>query len=79
MSQYRKGWTNLGFTEARDSEWLWHQLGHMQVCTLLQTDTTPAPHHSIFTGRVPFLTPNQQRQSTEGLTNYFYIIGKCYN
>jgi len=27
-----------GFTEARDSEWQWHYLGHMQVCTLLQTD-----------------------------------------
>jgi len=27
--------------------------------------TTPAPHHSIFTGRMPFLPPNQQRQSTE--------------
>jgi len=25
--------TNLHFTEARDSEWQWHQLGHMQVCT----------------------------------------------
>jgi len=32
------GKTNLDFTEARDSEWQWHQLGHMQVCTLLQTD-----------------------------------------
>jgi len=29
--------------------------------------TTSAPHHSIFTGRMPFLPPNQQRQSTEGL------------
>jgi len=29
---------NLDFTEARDSEWQWHQLGHMQVCTSLQTD-----------------------------------------
>jgi len=38
----------------------------MQVCTLLQTDTMPAPHHSVFTGRMPFLPPNQQRQSTEG-------------
>ena len=28
--------------------------------------TTPAPHHSVFTGRMPFLPPNQQRQSTEG-------------
>jgi len=30
--------TNLDFTEATDSEWQWHQLGHMQVCTSLQTD-----------------------------------------
>jgi len=39
VSQYQKVKTNLDFTEARDSEWQWHQLGHMQVCTLLQTDT----------------------------------------
>ena len=37
MSRYQKGKTNLDFTEAR-SEWQWQQLGHMQVCTLLQTD-----------------------------------------
>jgi len=67
VSRYQKGGTNLDFTEARDSEWQWHQLGQMQVCTLLQTDN----HNSItllsfFTGRMPFLPPNQQRQSTEG-------------
>jgi len=33
-----EGKTNLDFTEARASEWQWHQLGYMQVCTLLQTD-----------------------------------------
>jgi len=38
VGRYEKGKTNLDFTEARDSEWKWHQLGHMQVCTLLQTD-----------------------------------------
>ena len=38
VSQYQKGKTNLDFTDARDSEWQWHQLGHMQVCTSLQTD-----------------------------------------
>jgi len=32
----RKVKINLDFTEARDSEWQWHQLGHMQVCTSLQ-------------------------------------------
>jgi len=29
LSRYQKGKTNLDFTEARDSEWQWHQLGHM--------------------------------------------------
>jgi len=38
VSRYQKGKTNLDFTEARDSEWQWHQLGHIQVCTSLQTD-----------------------------------------
>jgi len=28
VSLYQKGKTNLDFTEARDSEWQWHQLGH---------------------------------------------------
>jgi len=36
VGQDQKGKTNLDFTEARDSEWQWHQLGHMQVCTSLQ-------------------------------------------
>ena len=38
VSQYQKGKTNLDFTEARDSEWQWHHLGHMQVCISLQAD-----------------------------------------
>ena len=38
VSRYQKGETNLDFTEAKDSEWQWHQLDHMQVCTLLRTD-----------------------------------------
>ena len=38
VSRYRNGKTNLDFTEARDSEWQWHQLGRMQVCPSLQTD-----------------------------------------
>ena len=36
-----------GFTGARDSEWQWHLLGHMQVCTSFQI-TTPTSHHSVF-------------------------------
>jgi len=67
VSRYQIGETNLDFTEARDSEWQWHQLGRMQVCTSLQTDDhASTPPLSFFTGRMPFLPPNQQCQSTEG-------------
>jgi len=38
MSQYRKAKPILDFTEARDGEWQWHQLGYMQVCASLKTD-----------------------------------------
>jgi len=48
MSRYQKGKTNLDFTKARDSEWQWHQLGNMQVCTSLQTDNHANTHHSVF-------------------------------
>ena len=54
-----------GFSGARDSGWRWHQLGHLQICTLSQTDKfTRIPPLSFITGRMPFLPPNQQRQST---------------
>jgi len=38
VSQHQKGKTNPDFTETTVSEWQWHQLGYMQVCTSLQTD-----------------------------------------
>jgi len=71
VNRYRKGKTNLDFTEARDSEWQWHYLGRMQVCKSAPRSreiTTPAPHHLGFTGRMPFLPPKEQRQRTEGQT-----------
>ena len=41
----------------------------MQVCTSLQTDNyASTPTTQVFTARMPFLQPNQQRQSTEGIT-----------
>jgi len=67
VGRYQKGKTNLDFTEAKDSEWQKHQLGHMQVCISLQTDNhVSTPPLKYFTGRMPFLPPSQQRQSTEG-------------
>jgi len=29
----------------------------------------PVPHHLVFTGQMPFLPPNQERQSTEGFSS----------
>jgi len=29
LSRYQKGKTNPDFIEERDSEWQWHQLGHL--------------------------------------------------
>ena len=67
VSRYQKGKTNLDFTRARDSELQWHQLGDMQVCTSLLTDNHASTSLlKFFTGRMPFLLPNQQCQSTEG-------------
>ena len=76
MSRYQKAKTNPDFTEVRDIEWQWHQLSHMQVCISLQTDNH-ASTPPIFTGQMPFLTPSQQRQSTEGMTSMLFIFDFC--
>ena len=68
--QYQKGEASLDLNEARDdgvsgcSGIRWtickHSAPHSRQIT------TRTPHHSVFTGRVLFLMPNQQCQSTEG-------------
>jgi len=68
VSRYQKGKTNLDFTEARDSEWQWHQLGHMQVCTSLQTNnhaSTP-PHSFLQAGCPSCRTTNSVKALKEG-------------
>ena len=58
VTWYQKGKTNLDFTEARDREWQWHQLGHMQVCTSLQTDNhTSTPSLSFLQAGCPSCRP----------------------
>jgi len=42
VSRYQKGKPIWILLKQEDSEWQWHQLGHMQVCTLLQTDNHDA-------------------------------------
>jgi len=68
VSQYLKCKTNLDFPEARDSEWQWHQLGHMQVCTSLQTDnhasTSPL---SFLQARCPSYRPTNSVNALKAL------------
>jgi len=64
MSRYQKGKTNLDFSEARDSDWQWHQLGHMQVCILLQTDnhTSISPLFFYRPDALPAAQPTASKQ-----------------
>ena len=83
VSWYQKGKSNLDFTEARDSEWQWHQLGHMQVCTLLQTDIhTSTPPLSFLQARCPSCRPTNsvkapKARSTVVVTCFTYIHCVC--
>jgi len=68
VSRRQKGKTNLDFTEARDSEWQWHQLGHMQVCTSHQTvnrASTPSPHSFLQAG-CPSCRPTNSIKALNG-------------
>jgi len=71
VSQYQKGKTNLDFTEARDSEWQWHQLGHMQVCTLLRTDNHASTSPVSFLPAVcPSCHPTNSFKALKARLNY---------
>jgi len=72
VSRYQKGKPNLDFSEARDSEWQWHQLGHMQVCTSLQTDNhASTPPLSFLQAGCPSCRPTN---SVKALKAQFMII-----
>ena len=67
VSHYQQGKTNLDFTEARISEWQWHQLGHMQVCTLLQTDNhASTPPLSFLQAGCPSCRPTNSVKALKG-------------
>ena len=74
VRRYQKGKTNLDFTGARDSEWQWHQLGHMQVCTSLQTDNhASTPPLCLLQAGCPSCHPTY---SVKALKATYYIIVK---
>ena len=67
VSRYQKGKTNLDFTEARDSEWQWHQLGRVQVCTSLQTDNhASTPPLSFLQAGCPSCHPTNSVKALKG-------------
>ena len=76
VSRYQKSKTKPNFTEARDSEWQWHQLSHMQVHLAPDKNHASIPSRH-FTGQMPFLPANQRHQSTEGITCLCRTRRKC--
>ena len=68
VSRYQKGKTNLDFTEARHSDWQWHQLDHMQVCTSLQTDNhASTPPLSFLQAGCPSCHPTNSIKALKAL------------
>jgi len=69
VSRYQKGKTNVDFTEARDSDWQWHQLGHMQVCTSLLTDNhASTPPLSFLQAGCPSCRPTNSVKALKAQT-----------
>ena len=68
ISRYQTGKTSLDLNEARHDGVLGCSGISWTICKQSAPRsrqlTTPTPHHSIFTGRMLFLTTNQQCQST---------------
>ena len=70
VSQHQKGKSNLDFTGARESEWQWHQLGRMQVCTSLQTDNHASTPHSVFLqARCPSCRPTNSVKALKAMAH----------
>ena len=81
VSQYQKGKTNLNFTEARDSEWQWHQLGRMQVCISLQTDNhASTPQLSFIQTGCPSCRPTNSVKTlkAKALNEYTPVNGSWF-
>jgi len=78
VSWYQKGKTNLDFTEARDSEWQWHQLAICKSAPRSREITTPATHHSVFyrPDALPATQPTVPKHRRELKTNCYGKSGK---
>ena len=78
VSRYQKGKTNVDFTEARDSEWQWHQMGHVQVCTSLQTDNhASTPPLSFLQAGCPSCRPTNSVKALKAILFYYLTNKLC--
>jgi len=73
VSRYQKGKMSLDLTDARDDGGGCDGSGISwtickQSAPRFRQIITPTPHHSVFTGRILFLAPNQECPSFEGNT-----------
>ena len=56
------------------SEWQWHQLGHMQVCTSLQTDNhTSTPPLSFLLARCPSCRPTNSVKALKAAVDQYLL------
>ena len=74
VSRYQKAKTNLDFTETKTVSGSSISWAICKSASRSRHITTPTPHHSIFTGRMPFVPANQQRQGTEGRPHLFHNL-----
>ena len=65
----------------QESEWQWHQLGHMQVCALLQTDNhASTPPLSFLQARFPSCRPTNSVKALNARASWvaFMNIHYCH-
>jgi len=63
----------------QESEWQWHQLGHMQVCNLLQTDNhASTPPLSFLQAGCPSCCPTDSVKALKAIPQNNNRDNNCY-
>ena len=74
VSWYQKGKTNTVFLKQETVSGSGISWAICKSASRSRQITMPVPYHSSLTDRMPFLPPNQQRQSTEGKIHIVHIV-----
>jgi len=66
VSRHQKGNTNLDLLE-EETEWQWHQMGHMQICSLTKTHNhATIPPLTFLQARCPSCCPTNSVKAQKG-------------